>query len=191
MEGGHALADVLLGRVAPSGRMPFATPTSPDHLPHFDPDAREITYDLWHGYRKLDRDGVKAAFPFGFGLSYTGFAIESAQLERGDVDSDATVELHVRVRNTGSRDADCIVQVYASAEGSRVERAAKTLVAFARVPVASGTAQEAVIPVRVRDLAWFDETRDDFVVEPIAYTLHVAQHADDASAPRVTLRVTS
>ncbi len=52
-EGGAALADVLLGRVSPSGRMPFAVPTEPDHLPPFDPRARQVTYDLWHGYRRL------------------------------------------------------------------------------------------------------------------------------------------
>ena len=191
MEGGHALADILLGRVAPSGRMPFATPVSPTHLPVFDSTAREIVYDLWHGYRKLDRDGIAAAFPFGFGLSYTGFALENARLERGEIGPGETTDLQVTVRNTGSRDADCVVQVYATAEGSAVERALKTLVAFARVPVAAGATRDATIPIRARDLAYFDESRDDFVVEPIAYTLRAAQHADDPSAPRTSLRVTA
>ncbi len=189
MEGGHALADVLLGRVSPSGRMPFATPTSAAHLPAFDSDAREIPYDLWHGYRKLDRDGVRAALPFGFGLSYTTFALEDPRLERGEIRADEDASLHVTVRNTGAQDADCVVQVYASAEGSAVERAPKTLVAFARVAVAAGASREATVPIRARELAWFDEARDDFTVEPIAYTLRVAQHADDPAAPSVSLRV--
>ena len=73
-QGGEALADVLLGRVSPSGRMPFAVPTDPDHLPPFDPWARQVTYDLWHGYRRLGREGHPAAFPFGFGLSYSSFS---------------------------------------------------------------------------------------------------------------------
>jgi beta-glucosidase len=64
-EGGHGLADVLLGHVNPSGKLPFTVPRSLDDLPFFDKDATAITYDLWHGYRKLERDGAEPAFPFG------------------------------------------------------------------------------------------------------------------------------
>ena len=73
MEGGHALADVLLGRVNPSGKLSFVIPKRAEDLPFFDRDATEIEYDLWHGYRKLERDGHTPAFPFGFGLSYTSY----------------------------------------------------------------------------------------------------------------------
>ena len=76
MEGGHALADVLLGRVNPSGRLPCAFPARAEDLPFFDRDATAITYDRWHGYRKLEREGVAAAFPFGFGLSYTSLHLQ-------------------------------------------------------------------------------------------------------------------
>lgn len=61
MEGGHALADVLLGKSTPGGRLPFSIPTSEEHLPFFDRDATAITYDRWHGQRLLDRLGVPAA----------------------------------------------------------------------------------------------------------------------------------
>jgi len=70
MEGGHALADVLLGAAAPTGRLPFAIPTSEEHLPPFDPDATSIEYGALHGQRLLDHLGVEAAYPFGFGLTY-------------------------------------------------------------------------------------------------------------------------
>ena len=80
-QGGEALADVLLGRVSPSGRMPYAVPTDPDHLPPFDPWARQVTYDLWHGYRRLGREGHPAAFPFGFGLSYSSFSHSDPAVE--------------------------------------------------------------------------------------------------------------
>jgi len=70
MEGGHALADILLGKHAPTGRLPFAIPTSPEHLPYFAPDAVEIEYGPLHGQALLDHLGAKAAFPYGFGLTY-------------------------------------------------------------------------------------------------------------------------
>ena len=70
-EGGRALADVLLGAADPGGRLPFAVPTDPAHLPYFDKAATRIVYDRWHGQRLLDRDGHAPAFPLGFGLSYT------------------------------------------------------------------------------------------------------------------------
>ena len=66
MEGGHAFADVLLGRVNPSGKLPLTFPHRAQDLPFFDRDATAITYDLWHGYRKLEHDGSEPAFPFGF-----------------------------------------------------------------------------------------------------------------------------
>ena len=70
-EGGHALADVLFGWVNPSGRLPFSIPTTEKHLPFFDKNATKITYDRFFGQRLLDRQHVDAAYPLGFGLSYT------------------------------------------------------------------------------------------------------------------------
>jgi hypothetical protein len=55
-EGGHAFADVLLGHVSPSGKLPFTMPRRAEDLPFFDKDATKITYDLWHGYRARQRD---------------------------------------------------------------------------------------------------------------------------------------
>jgi beta-glucosidase len=70
MEGGHALADVVLGRARPTGRLPFAIPTSADHLPPFDPDATVVEYGELHGQALLDHLGEPAAYPYGFGLTY-------------------------------------------------------------------------------------------------------------------------
>jgi beta-glucosidase len=70
MEGGHALTDVLLGKAKPTGRLPFAIPTSEAHLPPFDPTAKVVEYGPLHGQALLDHLGVEAAYPFGFGLTY-------------------------------------------------------------------------------------------------------------------------
>ena len=72
MEGGNALADIILGREKPTGRLPFAIPTSADHLPPFDPDAQIVEYGALHGQSLLDHLGVPAAYPYGHGLAYEG-----------------------------------------------------------------------------------------------------------------------
>ena len=70
MEGGHALAHIVLGHSRPTGRLPVAIPTSAEHLPPFDPDATVVEYGELHGQALLDAQGVKAAYPYRFGLTY-------------------------------------------------------------------------------------------------------------------------
>jgi beta-glucosidase len=184
MEGGHALADVLAGRHNPSGRLPFSIPTSEDHLPPFDRDATSVTYDRHHGQRLLDRLGEDAAYPHGFGLSYTTY-------ELGEVDvvaiADHVVRLRVTVRNVGTRDGRHVVQVY----GRRTSGAYAgelLLAGFAVVEVASGAATDVEVDVSLDALAEWDPVRRARVVPDVAdVTLDVAAHAHDPAAVRVSL----
>ncbi|KJK61787.1 Glycosyl hydrolase family 3 N terminal domain protein [Aspergillus parasiticus SU-1] len=109
-EGGHGLGDVLLGKVDASGRLPFSIPTIEAHLPFFNRNAAEIYYDRWFGQHMLDKLGVKAGFPFGFGLSYATFAVDSIVAESVDKES---IQVAVNVQNTGRRPGRFIAQVYA------------------------------------------------------------------------------
>jgi beta-glucosidase len=180
MEGGHALADVLLGRVNPGGRLPCTFPKSAGDLPFFDRNATRITYDLWHGYRKLARDGTMAAFPFGFGLSYTTWTHSNLQLARKQLGSSDTLQATVDVSNTGTVSGDDVVQLYVSACGSGVERAARELKTFARVTLAPGETRQVALSVPVADLAYYDASRG-WVVEPVEYEVVIARHAQDDS----------
>jgi len=191
MEGGHGLADVLFGSAAPSGRLPLAVPRHAADLPFFDSEATSVEYDLWHGQRKLDRDGVEAAFPFGFGLSTTTFAYRGLRASTLEPGPDDEIALEVDVENTGGRDADEVVQLYASAPGSAVERPKCWLVGFARLSVPAGETRTARLALSTRRLAYFDEARDDFHVEPIAYELIAARHAADAEGPSLSIRVSA
>ena len=185
MEGGHAFAGIVSGDVNPSGHLPFVVPTDPDHLPFFDKDARAITYDLWHGQRKLDRDGNAPAFPLGWGLSYTTFKIGKAKAERiGD-----NVRVSARVTNTGKRAGDDVIQIYASVPDSRVERAPRELKGFARVSLDPGKTETVAVDIPLSKLAYFDEAEDDFVLERAAYTFHVSRFAGDPAAQSVTLEL--
>jgi beta-glucosidase len=188
MEGGHAFADVLLGRVNPSGRLPLTFPRSAEDLPFFDRDATKITYDLWHGYRKLDRDGSEPAFPFGFGLSYTTFAHRNLRLEQDELGPTETLVATVEVTNTGSVAGDEVVQLYIGAQVSAVERAPKELKAFARVGLTPGETRAVRLEVPVADLAYYDAARG-WVVEPVECEVSVGQHARDENALRTRCRV--
>ncbi|WP_312168495.1 glycoside hydrolase family 3 C-terminal domain-containing protein [Microbacterium sp.] len=132
MEGGRALADVLIGTVEPGGRLPVAVPTDAAHLPFFDAEARTIEYDAWWGQRKLDRDGHAAAFPFGFGLGYTTFDIELVDHDASATEGTALVH----VSNTGDRSGSTVAQIYAV--DTNAENVVPQLVGFRRVELQAG-----------------------------------------------------
>lgn len=188
MEGGHALADVLLGRVNPGGRLPCSFPRRAEDLPFFDRNATKITYDLWHGYRKLARDGARPAFPFGCGLSYTSWQHTNLRLAADQLAAGDTLEATLDVTNTGAVAGDEVVQLYIAAHGSRVERAARELKAFARISAAPGESRKVRLTVPVADLAYYDATRG-WVVEPLEYEAIIARHAHDDSGLRARFRV--
>ncbi len=178
VEGGTALAGVLSGDVEPAGRLPFAIPLDEDHLPHFDPRASEITYDLFHGQWKIDRDGHVAQFPFGYGLGWGAVDVVGARL----VD-DATVS--VSVRNPTERPLSTVVFAHAGAQRTVWERPRRRLIGFARVLVDPGATAEVeieldwpMLDVRV-DGSWF--------TEPGEYTVDIGRHAGDEGAVTVSV----
>ena len=169
MEGGHAIADVLLGHVEPGGRLPFAMPTDESHLVHFDRNATTETYGLLHGQWKLDHDGTTAHRPFGFGLGYTTFTINGGS-------ADATTA-RVTLTNSGARRGSTVIYVHASVPGSDYERAPKRLVGFRRVTLDPSESRTVDVALRLRALqvrlagAWRTEN--------LPVILHVGQHVHD------------
>ena len=181
MEGGHALADILLGAMGPSGRLPFAVPTSADHLPHFDPDATAITYDLWHGQWKLDRDGHAPAYPFGFGLSYAPCTIGAVDV----VGEGVARTVRCTVTNADTRNGVEVVQVYGGLPGSVYERPTWRLLGFARVEVPEGSSRAIEVPISMRTLAV--RRQGAWEVEPGRYAIAVGRHAGDLQAAHLTV----
>jgi beta-glucosidase len=163
MEGGRAVGDVLTGAVEPGGRLPFALPVAEADLVPFDPAARSVVYDLFHGQWKLDRDGVRAHRPFGAGLGYTTWSLDGATAAVvPDVDG-TTGRVEVDVANTGHRAGSTVVLCFAGLPGSSVERPDRRLVAFARVTLDAGARQRVGLAYDMADLAvrrdgtWFQE----------------------------------
>jgi beta-glucosidase len=189
MEGGHALADILLGQANPSGKLPLVIPRRAEDLPFFDKEAVEIEYDLWHGYRQLEREGNTPAFAFGFGLSYTSYRYANLRLEQSQLSPSEILRASLEVSNTGAHAGEEVVQLYVSAIGSAVERAPKELKAFSRVPLPPGETRTVHFEFPVSRLAYYDETRQDFIVEPLEYELFAGAHSLDQHALKARFAV--
>jgi beta-glucosidase len=189
MEGGHALADILLGKVNPSGKLPLVIPKQESDLPSFDKNATEIVYDLWHGYRKLERDGNTPTYPFGYGLSYTQFEYSNLALSQRELAENDTLQISLDVTNTGGCAGDEVVQLYVSAKGSSVERAPKELKGFIRVLLQPGETHTVCFDLPVYQLAYYDESQSRFIVEAIEYEVMVGRHSLDDQALRARFTV--
>ena len=188
MEGGRAFADILLGRANPSGHLPCSFPARMEDLPYFDRNATQITYDLWHGYRKLERDNARPAFPFGFGLSYTTFELSSLRIEQAEMGEKDVLKAAVKVSNTGKLAGDEVVQFYISVSESQVERPPKELKAFQRVSLAPGESKMVQITLPVEKLAYYDP-QNGWTVEKTAYTLIAARHSQDDRALKAAFKI--
>jgi beta-glucosidase len=171
MEGGRALADVLTGASEPTGRLPFAIPTNPAHLPPFDRTALQVVYDGSWGQRKLDADGHAAAFPFGFGLGYT--TLEHELVSHAFDEKGGTAE--VRVRNPGDREGTTVIQVYAA--DVSVERPVAQLLGFQKVTVPAGGEAVIRVPLDATPTLQRDPATHEWSPRPGEWALLAAQHS--------------
>ncbi|MFQ5416113.1 MAG: glycoside hydrolase family 3 C-terminal domain-containing protein [Myxococcota bacterium] len=187
MAGGAALADVLFGRVNPSGRLPFSVPRRAEDLPRFDRNAAAIAYDLWHGYSRFEREGLEPAFPFGFGLGYSEFAFENAVATPDG--SRESLRVEVDVTNAGSRSGASVVQVYARRETTTVPRPPKQLCGFRRVNLTAGETRRVGVDVAVRDLASFDTNERRWRIEASDWSFHIGGSSADADLLEMRVRL--
>ena len=169
MEGGHALADILFGKVNPSGKLPFTIPEDPSHLPFFDVYVDEIEYGYYHGYTLMEKEKIEPSFPFGFGLSYTKYSYENIRVKSDEEKIIASVD----VANIGAMAGEEIVQLYVGFENSSVDRPLKLLRGFKRVMLKPNETKSVSIEVNKKDLAWYNPENNTWEVENIAYTIYI------------------
>ena len=179
-QAGPGLADVLVGAVNPSARLPFSIPADEAHLPPFDRDAAAFRYDRWHGWWHLARTGVAPAFPFGFGLSYTDFALDDVRVSAAAGGAIVSGLLH----NIGERDGADVVQVYATLPDAETP---PRLVGFARVEVAAGATEVFEIVVRADKFATRDAEQHRWVPPTGRHRVMVARYATDPQAITVAI----
>jgi beta-glucosidase len=171
-EQGAALADVLFGDYNPAGRLTQTWVKSMDQLPPM------MDYNIRDGrtYMYLK---TPALYPFGFGLSYTAFAYSNLKLSSRRLPADGEINVSVDVKNTGSRDGDEVVQLYIKHLDSKVSRPLEELKGFDRVHIAAGDTQTVTLPVKAKDLAYWDDTTHSFRVEPDHIEIRVGASSAD------------
>ncbi|HKB32091.1 MAG TPA: glycoside hydrolase family 3 C-terminal domain-containing protein [Streptosporangiaceae bacterium] len=181
--GGDALADVLLGRSEPGGRLPVTLPRREADAPvlHAFPKGSELPYSegLLVGYRGYDRAGNEPLFCFGHGLGYTEWEYESVHAAAGHLAAGQDLELTARVRNGGGRTGREIVQVYLEDHGDDPNRPLRALAAFAPVDAEPGGSAEVRLKVPARAFARYGEAAGQWVWPPGDYTLHVGRSSRD------------
>jgi len=148
-EEGHGLADVLFGAYSPAGRLGQTWPASDAQLPPL------LDYNLPTGHTYL-YSKEKPLYAFGYGLSYTTFAYEGLKLSKPSVAADGAVTVTVKVKNTGKRASDEVVQLYVQHLGSAVPRPQIELKGFQRVHIDAGTEREVTLTLKPHDLAYWD-----------------------------------
>ena len=184
-EGGNALADVLLGTVNPSGKLPWTMPKkledSPAHATHSFPGDSTVTYTegILVGYRWFDTKDVEPLFPFGYGLSYTDFEFSDLKTDKEAYSEDDVVTVSFQIKNTGKVDGKEVAQLYVSKPNSAVQRAAKELKGFKKVLVKSGASEKVTIMVPVKELAYYNEDKNQWVVEPGTYSVKIGKSSRD------------
>ena len=180
---GDALADVLLGRAEPGGRLPVTLPARESDCPvlHAVPRDGRIDYaeGLLIGYRGYDAAGITPMFAFGHGLGYTQWAYESASLDGPGPAPGQDVRVRVAVRNAGSRPGREIVQAYVASPGAAAGRPARVLGAFAAVSAAAGERAEVVLTVPARAFAAWDPAAGGWAWPPGPFTVEVGRSSRD------------
>jgi beta-glucosidase len=184
-EAGTAFADVLLGEVSPSGKLPVSFPKRLEDEPGFGnfPGAGgKAFYKEGNlvGYRWYDTRKIEPLFPFGYGLSYTTFTYRDLTVSAWDLERGASVRL--KVKNAGARRGAEVVQIYVHAATTGVARPEQELRAFTKVDLAPGEEREVTLKLPVRAFAYFDPKRSEhgaWRTDPGRYEIRAASSSRD------------
>ena len=187
-EMGPAVADILFGDYAPSGKLPVTVPRATGQVPIY--YAHKHTgrppSDSNHYTSKYLDVPWTPLYPFGYGLSYTTFAYGPPRLSRSTMRATDSLVVQVDVRNTGSRAGDEVVQLYVRDEVASVTRPVEELRGFRRVALAPGETKTIAFTLRPDDLAFYDRDMHR-VVEPGTFTVLVGGSSADVQTAHFTV----
>lgn len=189
METGNALAEILLGKVSPSAKLPETFPVrytdtvTCKNGEFGKTDVVEYKEGVFVGYRYYEKEQVKPAFAFGYGLSYTSFDIKDLQVKAvGNADSDlkdAVVTVTASVTNTGDMAGAEVVQCYVADPECSVVRPVKELRGYAKVFLNPGETKTVTIDLPAQAFAFYDVEKKDFTVEAGSFVVYVGNASDN------------
>jgi len=191
-ESGNALADVLTGKVNPSGRLPFTVPfryeDGPIKTEAQYPGIKEEGDEYWQthysegvyvGYRWYSSKKIKVQFPFGHGLSYTTFEYANAKADQPEMTAGQTLKVSVDVTNTGATDGAEVVQLYINDVKSTIDRPVKELKNFEKVYLKAGETKTVTFEIDAQDLSYFDADKHEWVAEPGKFKALIGSSSED------------
>jgi beta-glucosidase len=183
-EFGNALADVLLGRSDPGGRLPVTIAARESDYPALTTspgDKEQLVYaeGINLGYRHFDAAGIEPRFCFGHGLSYARIEFESLEVFADGLPEGDSAQLRVRLRNVGTRAGKEVVQVYVADVESSVPRPPRELKRFAAVHLVPGESIDVLLVLEDRDLAYWDDEAAGWRVEPGRFEILVGASSRD------------
>lgn len=189
MEGSHALADILTGRVNPSGKLPVTFPVRYEDTPtciNFPGDGYEVNYGegIFIGYRYYDKKKVKPMYAFGYGLSYTDFSCKlisvdvclknNSSLNGFGVEESTAIRIDVEVINIGDKDGSEVVQIYVGDPYSTLSKPVKELKDFHKIHLKVGESENITFDLKCSDLASYDSYLGCWTVEEGFYDIYAA-----------------
>jgi beta-glucosidase len=173
-EGAPALAEILFGDVNPSGKLPITFVRSVGQVPLFYAHRPSGARSFFYG--PYTDESNAPLFPFGFGLSYTGFAFENLRVSPAQIPDDGAVTVTVDVVNTGSRAGDEVVQLYTRTDGASVTRPVQELRGFGRVSLQPGERKTVTFALAAEQLAYYNGAMQ-LTVEPATVQVMVGNSA--------------
>ena len=194
-ESGNALADVLTGKVNPSGRLPFSVPFKYEDGPIKTeaqyPGIKTEDDEFWQthysegvyvGYRWYSTQEIPVQFPFGHGLSYTTFEYSNAKAAKPSMTAAGTLKVSVDVENTGSVDGAEVVQLYIADPEASIDRPAKELKGFEKVFLTAGQKKTVTFEIDAEDLSYFDAEKHEWVAESGEFQALLGSSSEDLKA---------
>lgn len=186
-EGGTALAEILTGKVSPSGKLPFTYYARLEDSPAYGnyyanrtagDECRHVEYreGVFHGYRGSDRSGVKPLYPFGHGLTYSSFDFSDLDLEEAP---DGKVNVSFVVKNTGRKEASEVAQVYVCDKESSVRRPLKELKGFEKISLRPGESKRINVVLDEEAFSFYDINSHQFMIEPGEFEIFVGNSSDN------------
>ena len=186
MKGGTAIAEVLAGKVNPSGKLTFTVAKNLEDYPahsigEFPGNGKDVIYkdDIWVGYRYFDKHQDKVLYPFGYGLSYTTFTTDTIKMEKTDFTNGETVKFSIDVTNTGNYDGSEVLQVYVADLDSKIERPLKELKNFKKVFLKKGETKTVSFELDKRAFSYWDPRKKDWYLEPGKFLLMVGNSSQN------------